>query len=97
MNGPGSMNSEPLRIGVDIERDGNQVVFTYRDDGPGYPERVLRDGEHNTGLFVVKNVAQADLGGELRLYNDGGAVVEVRFTGDGGETRQERTDPGAGG
>ena len=66
-----------VRVTTEIESDGVQVEF--RDDGPGYPEEVLRLERYNVGLDLVQNVVRKNLRGELSLYNDHGAVAVVQF------------------
>jgi len=67
------------RIGVRIELDGNTVAFEFRDDGPGYPEEVLRLERYNVGFDLIQNIVHKSLHGELSLHNDGGAVAVIRF------------------
>ena len=93
----GSAQHPGIRIRIDVDRRGEAVALTYRDDGPGYPADVLTLARHNTGLFLVKMVAASDLGGSLRLTNDGGAVTEICFKGDCDERHAAGADPGAGG
>jgi GAF domain-containing protein len=55
------------------------VSLEFRDDGPGYPEEVLRLERCNVGLDLVQNLVRKSLRGDLSLYNDRGAVTVVRF------------------
>jgi two-component sensor histidine kinase len=55
------------------------VCFTFRDDGPGFPDDVLRAKQYNTGLYLIENIVQRDLRGELQFHNDGGAVTTIKF------------------
>ncbi len=66
-----------VSIAINLERDRIGLVF--RDDGPGYPDQVIKLGKYGAGLQVVKNIVLRDLGGRLRYFNDGGAVVGIRF------------------
>jgi two-component sensor histidine kinase len=65
----------------DADRSPNydRVILTYRDDGPGYPEDILRLEGHSAGLDIVKKIVCKNLLGELALRNEGGAVTEIRF------------------
>ena len=72
-----------VRVTTEIEGDGVQVEF--RDDGPGYPEEVLRLERYNVGLDLAQNVVRKNLRGELSLYNDQGAVAVVQFKGENSE------------
>jgi two-component sensor histidine kinase len=66
-------------IAVRIALDGDTVRFEYRDDGPGYSEEVLQLERHNVGFDLMQKMVRKDLGGELSLHNDDGAVAEIRF------------------
>ncbi len=71
---------EETRIVVTIEQEGNaRVRCMFRDNGPGYPDDVLKGGRANVGLYLVKTLVARDLNGKLEMYNDGGAVVAMRF------------------
>ncbi len=79
--------SVKVRVEVESQRGrrvrgsgaGYAVRLTYRDDGPGFPEPVLGGDRMNVGLYLIKNIVDGSLRGELRLRNDGGAVAEVFF------------------
>jgi signal transduction histidine kinase len=76
------------RIAVALRRDGRVVRLTVSDDGPGYPDDLLRDGirpfrsdkETGTGLgmSIVRRLVEA-AGGDVALQrgNEGGAVTVV--------------------
>ncbi|NOZ06923.1 MAG: PAS domain S-box protein [Chloroflexi bacterium] len=66
-------------IAVSITQDGDDITITFRDDGPGYPEDVLRLGRHGVGLDFVGTVIRRSLRGELEIRNDDGAVTVMRF------------------
>jgi PAS domain S-box-containing protein len=68
-----------LKIAVRIDVENNTVQFEFRDDGEGYPEEVLQLERINIGLSLVHNIVHRNLGGDLSLYNDHGAVAAVRF------------------
>lgn len=70
-----------IRVSIAQEnRDGVQtVLFEYRDNGPGYPESVVRREQRNVGLYLVETLVQDELQGSLDLYNDAGAVAQIRF------------------
>ncbi len=65
-------------IGVRIVSDGGTLI-EFRDDGPGFPDDVLRLERHNVGLYLVKLLVRDDLRGDVTLHNDGGAVITIRF------------------
>lgn len=60
-------------------REGSEVVFEFRDDGPGYAEAVWRSEQYSTGLDMIQRMTRETLRGELSLHNDDGAVATIRF------------------
>ena len=66
-------------ITVWIEDEGDWIQVEFRDDGPGFPETILRQGHHNVGLHLIRTIVQRDLDGALTLHNQNGAVTRIRF------------------
>ena len=60
-------------------RQENEVIFEFRDDGPGYPEAVWQSEQYSTGLDMIQRMTRETLRGVLSLHNDGGAVATIRF------------------
>ncbi len=71
--------SVSVRVSLEPGEDAPTVRFEYRDDGPGYPEQVLRGEQENVGLYLVRTIVRDELRGELAIANDGGAVTQVIF------------------
>ena len=67
------------RIQASITYANGMVVFEYSDDGPGFPEDVLRMQRHNVGLHLIQAIARNDLQAALTLHNEGGAMTRLRF------------------
>ncbi len=67
------------QISLQITLEGETIILEYRDDGPGYPDHVLQQIDHNVGLYLIKNIVCSDLRGEFKSYNDNGAVAIIRF------------------
>jgi two-component sensor histidine kinase len=63
-----------------VEED-NIIHFEYRDDGPGYPEAVLRLEKYDVGLYLIQQMARS-LDGVLSLRNVGGAVTAIVFNAE---------------
>ncbi len=66
-------------IAVRIALDDDTVRFEFRDDGPGYPEEVLRLERYNVGFELIQNVVRRGLRGELSLHSDHGAAAIIQF------------------
>ena len=66
-------------ITVQISHDSDRILFRFRDNGPGYPDRVHKMETGNVGLELIEDIVRHNLHGELSLYNDSGAVAEIRF------------------
>lgn len=74
-----------VRITVRINSDGDAIILTYHNDGPAYPEEVLRLERHNAGLDIVQQTVRRSLRGRLTLRNDHGAVTEIQFSKEGSD------------
>ncbi len=64
-------------IGVRIKAEAGMICIEYRDDGPGYPEAVLRLESPNVGMNLIRLLVTETLRGTLTLANDGGAVATL--------------------
>jgi PAS domain S-box-containing protein len=76
---PALSEPHPLRITVHIAREDDFVLLEFRDNGPGYPEEVLRLEHYNVGVYLIQNIVQEQLHGGLTFHNDQGAVTAIRF------------------
>ncbi len=86
----GQRGKQASSISVRIEENDDQIVFEFRDNGPGYPEPILAEKHYNVGLDLVTNLVLRDLRGEVTLCNDDGAVTRIQFghrNREGGEDR----------
>jgi PAS domain S-box-containing protein len=72
-------------IAVQISHDGDTILFKFQDNGPGYPDRVHELTAGNAGLELIEDIVRHNLHGELSMYNDSGAVAEIRFVGSSQE------------
>jgi len=70
---------DTAHITVRVGLEGDMVLFEFRDDGPGYPEEILRLERHGVGFDLIQNVVRKNLRGALLLHNDHGAVAVIRF------------------
>lgn len=70
---------EEVHIALDIAKHGAMITLTYRNDGPDYPEEVLRLERYSAGLEIIQEIVRRNLQGAMALRNDGGAVTEIVF------------------
>jgi PAS domain S-box-containing protein len=73
------LERDTAAVRVGITQQDLQITLEYHDDGPGFPDIVLQGKAHNVGLFLIYNIVQHDLKGQVSLKNDGGASVTVQF------------------
>lgn len=69
----------PLHIEINAEEDVQHLHVRFRDDGPGYPEEVLRGARTDVGLHLVRAFVEGQLEGTLHLSNTPGATADLRF------------------
>lgn len=67
------------RIGINAEVEAKRVILCYRDNGPGFPEEIIRADSPaaGTGLWLVHGIVTHSLGGDVRFSNDNGAAVTL--------------------
>lgn len=82
-------HGESKRIEISIERKGDICEITVRDFGRGIPEEIIGrlfvegfsygvKAGSGLGLYIVKKVIER-YGGEVRVFNDNGAVFQLRL------------------
>ncbi|MBN2004772.1 MAG: response regulator [Anaerolineae bacterium] len=72
--------SEVGRIDVQITEQENIVRIEFHDNGPGYPEALLRLEKYNVGFDLIHRIVQQNLQGKLTLLNNHGAVTVIEFS-----------------
>jgi len=55
------------------------VRLKYRDDGPGWPEDVLRGEASAVGMHLIQSSVRSPLRGDFAFHNQHGAVAELSF------------------
>jgi signal transduction histidine kinase len=78
-------------VGVTAQRDGEDVVLTVADDGPGIP---AKDRERAFGRFVRLDVARSRDEHEAGGSGLGLAIVRATALAHGGSARLEDAEPG---
>jgi two-component sensor histidine kinase len=76
-------------VTADEGDEERKVEVVFRDNGPGFPEAVLDGEREGIGLWLAASKATRDLGGEIELWNDDGAVVSLTFTAAAGSDRPD--------
>ena len=67
------------------------IRLEFRDDGPGYPDDVLNSTHHQVGLYLIETIVKHDLAGQLRLYNDQGAITIIQINHEAKGEQDEST------
>ena len=58
------------------DQDGSLLIH-YSDDGEGYSDENLKDGQGKVGLNLMRNLVERQLKGSIRFYNQNGANAEI--------------------
>jgi len=70
-----------ITLQVAIAANDGQIMLEFRDDGPGYPDSMLR-GTPNTdsvGFELIRGIVETSLRGTIDLRNEKGAVTRIQF------------------
>ncbi len=74
-----TLNDDSDTIHPRVDRQRPLVCCEFRDDGPGYPQDVLRMEHRSVGFDLMQNIMRQGLRGGLTLHNERGAVAVIRF------------------
>ena len=61
-----------------ISSSSGTLQMTYRDNGVGFPDEVIKGTSGGLGMILVRSLTE-QLKGDLRMRNEGGALIEFRF------------------
>jgi PAS domain S-box-containing protein len=75
----GLVSQTTAHIAVRITLEAKTIVLAFSNDGPGYPEAVLRWERPTTGLYLVQSLMTHDLNGAVELRNTPHPVAILRF------------------
>ncbi len=67
------------RIQIEINRDFNDVRLIVSDNGIGLSKDFNLEKSKHLGLSIIKTLVEEDLKGFIKISNDNGTRVEVRF------------------
>ncbi len=70
-----------LKVNVKIQKKGNNVLLRFKDNGPGYPEAMLKGdlSRTNVGYDLIMGIVRRNLQGDVLLKNDNGAECSITF------------------
>lgn len=75
-----ALSQQPsIQITVQIAYADGLISFQFQNDGAGYPADVLNSTRHSTGLYLVHSIVHKGLRGEVKLYNNPGPTVIIKF------------------
>jgi PAS domain S-box-containing protein len=69
-------------VEIAVVQEGDRIIVTVRDDGPGFPADFDPKKAANTGLELIHSLVQWDLAGQVDFANQpqGGAQVTLSFS-----------------
>jgi two-component sensor histidine kinase/FixJ family two-component response regulator len=68
-----------VRIAVQLLPEDEMIRIEYRDDGPGYPQEVLRQERESVGIHLIQRLVTETLRGRLALASENGAVTTMHI------------------
>lgn len=77
----GFLNAKEGVVDIQLKPNGdNRALFTYKDNGCGFPEKSLSKDDDSAGFGKqIVDLLIYQLSGETTRYNDNGAVIEIDF------------------
>lgn len=71
-------------INIAFHQDKRSLMIVFRDDGPGYPEEILRDNckLSSIGFELIRGIAFRSLNGTVEFTNDNGALSRIVFNNE---------------
>ena len=68
-----------LHVEIRLERRDGELRVSVIDDGVGFPPGFDIESTSSLGLSIVRGLVGTQMGGTIRMYNAGGAVIELVF------------------
>jgi two-component sensor histidine kinase len=74
-------NRDNIRINIIIEQDGAKTTVQFKDNGPGFPEEILKGdfSSSNIGFELIQGIVMKSLVGNVVFENDNGTVTTISF------------------
>jgi two-component system, sensor histidine kinase PdtaS len=81
-------------VDVNISKESDSVLLKYKDNGPGYPELMLKGDWNKTsvGFDLIRGIVKRNLRGDVRLKNNNGAECSIIFDHESIKTDKEIMD-----
>jgi two-component sensor histidine kinase len=67
---------------ITLRQTNNQIILTVKDNGIGFPENTLTEKKDSLGSKLIQAFVQK-LKGNMKAYNQDGAIVEINFNHTG--------------
>lgn len=71
-----AFNDQEGEILITISTQNNEASLIYEDSGEGFE---MKEEKKNLGSRLIRNLAEEQLGGKLRIESEGKTLIEVRF------------------
>lgn len=72
------VKEEEPSLNISFKGKESARVLCISDNGSGFPQGILNGITDSLGVDLISSLAE-QIGGEARLYNDNGAVVEIEY------------------
>jgi two-component sensor histidine kinase len=69
-------NDSPKKININFVKEGDMITFKYSDNGKGFQKNIKN---HSLGSILISSFVSRQLMGELKTYNESGAVTLITF------------------
>ncbi len=74
----GRIPDQQLILDISVHKEGENYLFTYKDNGPGYPDQKLKHTPQSMGGLLIKSMVR-QLRATCETSNDHGALFEMKF------------------
>jgi two-component sensor histidine kinase len=74
----GRVPDQQLILDISVHRETENYIFTYKDNGPGYPHNKLEHTPNSMGGLLIKSMVR-QLRATCETSNDHGALFEMKF------------------
>ena len=74
-------DSGTVALSINTAFDNEHISIEIRDNGRGFPQRILNDNFNNIGIGfdLIFGIIKKSLGGSIRIRNENGAVFDIKI------------------